>query len=331
MANFSTLDKLDRKIIYELDLNSRIAASKLARNLKVSREVVDYRIKRLIENKYIRSFYTHIHSEKLGYTSYRVYFKIKGMDENEEKKLIEYFCNHENVFWVVSCNGAYDLIIHLAEQDAYKFNEILQEFLQRYDSYFISKDITLVTRLYDFRKSFLSEKSVNYQNPVIYGLKKSFLEIDKKDAEILKLLSNNARIPVIEIAKRLNITSSAVIYRIRELEKKEVITGYSCTINSPNLGLVYCKVFLTLNFGDKKKQQELYQYCLQHQNIIRILYCIGHWDFEMDIMAESTSLFNELLKEIKKRFSEIIRNCESAIITQSYKFDHFPGSYKALK
>ena len=40
MANFSTLDKLDRKIIYGLDLNSRIAASKLARNLKVSREEV---------------------------------------------------------------------------------------------------------------------------------------------------------------------------------------------------------------------------------------------------------------------------------------------------
>ncbi|MCH8022562.1 MAG: winged helix-turn-helix transcriptional regulator [Thaumarchaeota archaeon] len=56
MKEFTNLDKLDRKILFELDLNSRIPTTKLAKKLKVSREVVDYRIKRLTDNKYIRTF-----------------------------------------------------------------------------------------------------------------------------------------------------------------------------------------------------------------------------------------------------------------------------------
>lgn len=327
MKEFINLDKLDRKILYELDLNSRIHTTKLAKNLKVSREVADYRIKRLIDKRYIRTLYTHIHSEKFGYTSYRIYFKIKGMNKEEETKLIEYFCNHKNVFWVLSCNGAYDLIIHVAAKDVYKLNSIMQEFFQKYDQYFISKDITISTKLYDFKKTFLGGASITNPEPEVYGFEKEFLKLDKKDSEILRLLSNNARIQVTEIAKRIKITSSAVIYRIKELERKKVITGYSCTINSPLLGLAYGKIFLTINFGDDKKMKELHQFCSQHKNIIRALYCIGHWDFEIDVMTERTAHFHKLLKEIKDRFSAIIRNCDSAIISQSYKFDHFPDSY----
>jgi len=327
MKEFTNLDKLDKKILFELDLNSRIPTTKLAKKLKVSREVVDYRIKRLTEKKYIRTLYTHIHAEKFGYTSYRLYFKIKGMDKEEESKLIEYFCNHKNVFWVLSCNGAYDLIIHVAAEDAYKLNSILQEFFQKYDKYFISKDIAISTKLYDFKKTFLGGSTVHNPDPIIYGAEKEFLKKDERDTEILRLLSNNARMPVTEIAKKIKITSSAVIYRIKELEKKKIITGYSCTINSPLLGLAYGKIFLTFNFGNEKKIKELHQFCAQHQNIVRALYCIGHWDFEIDVMTERTVHFHELLKEIKNRFSEIIRNCDSAIISQSHKFDHFPDSY----
>jgi len=327
MKEFDSLDKLDRKILFELDLNSRIPTTSLAKKLKVSREVVDYRIKRLIENKCIRSLYTHIHSEKLGYTSYRVYFKIKGMDAEQEGRMIGHFCKHNKVFWVMSCNGSYDLIVQLTERDVYKLNTILQEFLQKYDSYFISKDITIITRLYDFKKAFLNVKAQESIEPQLYGVEKGYLKVDEKDNEILKLMSNNARIPVTEIAKKLNITSSAIIYRIKELEKKKIITGYSCTINTPRLGLSYSKVLLSLHLGNKNKLNELHQYCLQHKNVIRVAYCIGHWDFELDVMTERSKHFHQFLKELKDRFSDLIRDVESVNITQSYKFDHFPDSY----
>ena len=329
MEKVYKLDKLDKKILHELDKNSRIPASKLAKKLKISREVADYRIKRLIEHKIIRSFFTHIHSEKLGFTNYEVYFKTKGMGKEEEGKLIEFFCRHDMVFQVISCDGAYDLIVHLVERDIYKLNAIIQECLHSYGHFFISKDITLITKLLHCNKKFLLDKNNSYPEPTVYGIKKGFMEIDSKDKESLRLLSNNSRMQATEIAGKLGLTSAAVIYRIKELENKKIIDGYSCAINAPRLGLAYCKVMLVLDFGNTIRERELHQFCLQHLNVTRFLYCIGHWDFEIDVMMDSMQDFHKFLKELKGRFSEIIRDYEYVTISESHKFMHFIEAYKS--
>lgn len=51
------------------------------------------------------------------------------------------------------------------------------------------------------------------------------------DLNILKLLQANARITNIAIAKKLKMAPSAVLERVRKLEEKRVITGYTANIN----------------------------------------------------------------------------------------------------
>ncbi|MBS3102359.1 Lrp/AsnC family transcriptional regulator [Candidatus Woesearchaeota archaeon] len=326
MSEIIKLDKLDKKILLHLDRNSRIFSSKLGKRLKISREVVDYRINRLMQKGVIKKFYTHIAIHKISYTLYKLYLKIKGLDPEQEKGLIEYFNKNENVIWVASCDGVYDLIVTLAHTDVYKLNDILQDCFHRYGSYFISKDITISTRTYNCLNSFLGWKA-GIDEPFLIGKEKGFQTLDEKNMELLRLLANNARMPVVELAKKLELTSSAVIYRMRELEKKGFIGRYSCLLDGSKLGYVFCKVFLTLNFVNKEKEKELFQFCLQHNNITLFVYCIGQWDFEINIKIDSMPAFHELLKEIKARFSEIIKECESVIIFKEHKFNRFPGAY----
>ncbi|MFA8344092.1 MAG: Lrp/AsnC family transcriptional regulator [Rhodothermaceae bacterium] len=61
--------------------------------------------------------------------------------------------------------------------------------------------------------------------------------IDEIDKQILNLLRDNARISNAEIAKRIEKAPSAVLERIRKLEKKGIIEGYETRINSKTLGL----------------------------------------------------------------------------------------------
>ena len=56
------LDLLDRKILYELDRNSRRSASEIAKKVRVHRNVVNFRINRLIEKGIIREFVTIINN-----------------------------------------------------------------------------------------------------------------------------------------------------------------------------------------------------------------------------------------------------------------------------
>ena len=62
------LDKVDQKLIVELDKNSRQSASTLAKKLNTSQQVVSYRMKRLVQEGIITSFVSAISSVSLGLT-----------------------------------------------------------------------------------------------------------------------------------------------------------------------------------------------------------------------------------------------------------------------
>lgn len=68
------------------------------------------------------------------------------------------------------------------------------------------------------------------------ALKKEKDELDKKDVEIIKLLSMNARMSYNEIARALNMSDVAVMKRIRRLEQIGVIKRYTIALDLAKLG-----------------------------------------------------------------------------------------------
>ncbi|MDY5783123.1 MAG: Lrp/AsnC family transcriptional regulator [Gemmiger sp.] len=57
--------------------------------------------------------------------------------------------------------------------------------------------------------------------------------MDELDNKIIRLLMHNARMPVKEIAKQVNLTSPAVSSRIHRLEQEGVIGGYTVLLHRP--------------------------------------------------------------------------------------------------
>lgn len=55
--------------------------------------------------------------------------------------------------------------------------------------------------------------------------------LDSIDLEILDMLQENARISNADMARKLNLAPSAVLERVKKLEQKKVITGYTAQIN----------------------------------------------------------------------------------------------------
>lgn len=55
--------------------------------------------------------------------------------------------------------------------------------------------------------------------------------MDKLDKKILKLLTQNARMPLKEIAQNVDLTSPAVSSRIRRMEEQGVIAGYTVVLH----------------------------------------------------------------------------------------------------
>ncbi len=56
--------------------------------------------------------------------------------------------------------------------------------------------------------------------------------IDEISLKILKILQNKARIPNVEVAREIGMAPSAVLERIRKLEKRGFIDGYEVRLNA---------------------------------------------------------------------------------------------------
>ncbi len=59
--------------------------------------------------------------------------------------------------------------------------------------------------------------------------------LDNTDLQILELMQANARISNADLARELNMAPSAVLERVKKLEQKKVIQGYSTQINPASI------------------------------------------------------------------------------------------------
>jgi Lrp/AsnC family transcriptional regulator, leucine-responsive regulatory protein len=57
------------------------------------------------------------------------------------------------------------------------------------------------------------------------------LSLDTTDLAILELMQSNARVSNADMARQLNLAPSAVLERVKKLEQKNVISGYTAHIN----------------------------------------------------------------------------------------------------
>jgi Lrp/AsnC family leucine-responsive transcriptional regulator len=68
--------------------------------------------------------------------------------------------------------------------------------------------------------------------------------VDKFDQQILALLRADARLPVSQIAREVNLSRSAVSERIRQMERASIINGYQAQVTLP--GEAAIKAYLEL-------------------------------------------------------------------------------------
>ena len=91
-------------------------------------------------------------------------------------------------------------------------------------------------------------------------------ELDHIDYEILKMLQENARVPLKEIAERVYLSSPAVSARIETLMKKGYIEGFHAQINPQVMGY-HIKAFINLEVTPQDKKQ-FYPFIKECKNVV---------------------------------------------------------------
>jgi len=315
------LDLKDRKILNELDINSRQSFTKISKAVGLSKEVVNYRIKRLIKEGIIKSFYPIINITKLGFSSFRIFLRFQNLSTEKEKGIVNYLKNQDSVGWIVSVKGNWDINFVTWNTSNKEFQLFWKGFLEKYKSNLSDYKISIITQLHQYSKSYILDKK-GYQISVIGENEE--LKIDKTDYNILKILSKNCRETSLEIAEKIHKTEKVVRDRIKRLIKNKIILGFSTVIDLNKIGYSYFKLHLNLNNFDEKEIKGLLDYSKINPNIIYYTETIGGYDFELDIHAKNSSEFFQIIKNIKNKFPKLIKDFEFLQYDEEYKMSYLP-------
>lgn len=300
------LDLKDRKILYELDLNSRQSYNSLAKKVNLSKTALLNRINNLQEEGIIKSFHTIIDTGKLGYIGFRLYVKLQNTTPEKEEEIINWLKQKEIVTWIVSIEGDYSLGALILTKSVKEMNNLWKEFLERYANYIDNRLLTIMTKVAYFSRAYLLNLKKNTYE-INFATEPNEIYIDEKDKEILKLMAGNARIPIVEIASKVRLTPKTVIERIKQLEKNKIITGYKPVFDMEKLGYQYYKIHFRLNNLTKEKERKFRAFVKEQPNIIYDDEVLGGDDFEIELQVKGNEELRVLIDEIKREFADIIK------------------------
>jgi DNA-binding Lrp family transcriptional regulator len=315
------LDLKDRKILYELDLNARQSDAEIGRKVGLSKGIVNYRIKKLIDEEVLKYFYTMIDASKLGYLSCRFFMKFQYDDPKKEKEIIDYFVSQPYSWWVPSIEGQLDLAVILWARNTYEFYELIKDVLGKFKPFIKDFLPGIYAKFHQYRRDYLIKDNKIKSEPVLTCFAEQ-VDFDKTDINILKTIAENARKPTIEIANTLNLTSETVKLRIKRLIDKNVIQGFRAALNLNKLGYRWYK--LRVDLEDFSRNYEILSYAKNHPNIVYAYEVVGGANLELELEVESYDHFKDICLELRNKFSDVIRYYDHFLFYKEHKILYMP-------
>jgi len=319
------LDLKDRKILYELDLNCRQSNTQIGKKVGLKKDLVAYRIKKMQDEEIITNFWTAINTFKLGYHVFRIYIKLQYTNNDIKNKIINHFVDYKNSWVIASIRGVIDFDAVIWVDDIYEFYVFWKHTLDLYEEYFEKNVISIFIESYDYKKDYLFPEKKEYGNRELYKTScvGKAVSIDELDYKLLNEIVENARAPLIELAKKLNCSSQTVQYRLKNLIKLHVIDGFRVNIDVAKLDLRDFKVDIYLK--NHKERDNIINY-LKTKPYLKVINAAMGWsDIEPEFIFKNLDELIAEMEALKSKFPNAIKNYDYWITDKEHKFRWLPA------
>lgn len=136
----------------------------------------------------------------------------------------------------------------------------------------------------------------------------SDLGIDLKDKRLLYELDLDARQPVTQLAKKLELSKPAVHNRIQRLIQSNIISQFVMVLDTQKLGYRFYDLFLKLQNMPKDKEQEFIDYLKSMDTVGWLANSMGKWDLIVALFTRDVNQFNDSLNRIFNKYGDYIKD-----------------------
>ena len=257
----------------------------------------------------------------MGYNCIRFYLNFQYVTPEIKKEIIDHFINFKHTQVVATVDGNFELCLFFLAKNVSEIHSFWQKTLSSYRDYFTEQKIAPFIGENIYTKSFLLDEKDDREN-LIVRRGGEIVDYDNLDFKILQLLAHNSRIPTIDIAKELNLTTNTTRKRIKRLIDLGVILRYHITINWKLVGYQWYKVDLYLK--DYDKIYDILRYIEKNPHLSYLDKTFGYADLELELIVRNVDQLKQIIEDISSKFPKMIRKYSYFKVAKSLKWVEVP-------
>jgi Lrp/AsnC family transcriptional regulator for asnA, asnC and gidA len=135
-------------------------------------------------------------------------------------------------------------------------------------------------------------------------------DIDDLDEKILKLITKNARIPFLEVARECGVSGAAIHQRVQRLQNIGVISGSEFVINPEKLGYNTC-AYMGIYLEKAKYHTQVAEELKKISEIVECHYTTGQYAIFIKIQTKNN-------KHLKRIIDEELQEIEGIARTETF-------------
>lgn len=143
--------------------------------------------------------------------------------------------------------------------------------------------------------------------------------MDIIDVEIINILQKNARTPVSEISKTVNLSAPAVADRIKKMVDGGIIRKFTAILE-PNLNGRELEALLFVTLRSTGTDSKFMKLVDEEKDILSCYYLTGDYDYMIRISTRNTESLEKLLSRLRS-FHEFTRT-RTIIVLKTIKETH---------
>ncbi|MBI5803742.1 Lrp/AsnC family transcriptional regulator [Candidatus Pacearchaeota archaeon] len=146
------IDKTDLRILSYLSENARANSVEIGEKLNLTNNTIISRIKELNKKEIIQGFKPLIHLEKIGYQSYKALIKLRVIDVEHEKKIIDSFDSNVNVVGILKMIGMWEFEIEFEIQSREEMLKLSREIRTKFKG--VIKEFEILPLYHEYKYNF---------------------------------------------------------------------------------------------------------------------------------------------------------------------------------
>lgn len=322
-AELLALDTKDQKILAELFRDGRASYSELARAARLSKDIAQYRVNKLMESGVMTNVSTIVDASKFGWQSALVFFKLVNLEKTKINEFIVHLRESPLVVEVLELAGGWDFATRFYYIDVVQLNKTIGEletkfpnFIFEHQTFFISKNI------FQPYNALFPNNAFQFQER-----KHDQCKLDELDFKILESVSFDGRKSLEQLSRELKENRMTIYNRIKKMLKAGVILHFRPNLFTEKLGFHWYLISMKLNDRAESKIKTAVNNIKSIMPAHLIMAGFGFSDVVFYVQVKTVQDLQKILYGLREDLSREIKSIESANVIKDYKWDFFPKGF----